>query len=122
MKKKEVIEHIMTPPCMKNPEVTCMDCALRFTHLCESDSKVHWLRRHRVRQLIEENKNGLDFTSKERCQITVLKAELNTINQEPKNLKNDNDRDWSFHVPLTDAGINNLVRSIYEQEASEVNA
>ncbi len=117
MKKKDVIDHLLTPPCFVNKGFVCSDCALKFTHLCEKDSKLHWLRRNRIKQIIEANTNGLDFISKERCQLTVLKEELNLIRNEPKHLKNDNDRDWSFHVPLDDSSFDKYIRSQFEQKA-----
>jgi len=75
--KQTIINHLTEMPCKDG----CYACALRFTHLCV-DSELHKMRREKVKANIISNTRGLDFISMERCQITVLKEELQTIRNE----------------------------------------
>lgn len=75
MTKKEILNQLEKPPCEFGQEITCPECALRFTFSCEINEEDTKTRRE-MYKLIKANTRGLDFNSLERCQITVLKAEL----------------------------------------------
>jgi len=79
--KEIIINHLLKPPCTENRDFSCLNCALRFTHLCE-DNELHTTRRTIIKDNISANSKGLDFISRDRCQITVLKEELQTIRKE----------------------------------------
>jgi len=81
VKKETIVKHLLKPPCVNNKEFSCLDCALRFTHLCDP-IKLHNVRRKKIKANIIANIRGFDYISKEKCQITVLREELFVINNE----------------------------------------